>query len=156
MIQPVTPKCFEETPPRTGFLLTFNARLNCIFCRSSCYPWIHGTGLDKCALVCLSSLNPWICESLEDLPRPWIHGWCVQKGTEIFPPRNHSWMPFHCFSEPSVTPQSQCHCLESTGEASTGLKALYKREILHCCLLIFQVEKLQRLDQDYDGTPRYS
>lgn len=32
-----------------------------------------------------------------------------------------------CSSEPPVTPQPQCHCLESTGEASTGLKALHRK-----------------------------
>jgi len=119
--------------------------------------WIHCTGLGKHMLVCLPPLNPRTYESLEDIPRCWINGCCVQKGTEIFPPRNHSWRPFHWSWLLRTTSDTSLNATAWKAQVRP-LQVLrhFIKEILDCCLLIFQVKKLQRLGQHYDGTPWYS
>lgn len=155
MIQPVTPEVCEETPPRTGvFLLAFNSRLNRIFCRSSCFwpklnRWHWARYAYSHLFVTTESSNLWLSGGSTKVLDSWM---CAKGHWNLSSQKSFSdAISAIIASQNHQTPQSQCHCLENTGEASTGLKALYKREILHCCLLIFQVKKLQRLDQNYDG-----
>lgn len=92
--------------------------------------WIHGTRLDK-------QTHHWILES--------VSLWRIYKGLAFMDNVcKREWRSFlpeiilechftdHCFSEASVTPQSQCHCSEAQ-VWPLQVSSHFIKEILCCC-----------------------
>lgn len=115
-IQPVTPEICEETPPRTGFLLTFNVRLNCIFYRSSCCwpkqnPCYPARQRSSRLIVTTESSSLWILGGLIKASALWM---LYAEGRW-----NSSFQKSFLDATSLIiaSQQHQRHCPESTGEA---------------------------------------